>query len=59
MKKYKVIVISVALKNNRVAKYGDIVDEIAFTSNPVKLEQLGYIELVKNVQEAKELKSKK
>ena len=58
MNKYKVIVISVALKNNRVAKYGDIVDEIAFTSNPVKLEQLGYIELVKNVQKAKELKSK-
>ena len=59
MNKYKVIVISVALKNNRVAKYGEEVDEIAFTSNPVKLEQLGYIELVKNVQEAKELKSKK
>lgn len=58
MNKYKVIVISVALKNNRVAKYGEIVDEIAFTSNPVKLEQLGYIELVKNVQKAKELKSK-
>ena len=59
MNKYKVIVISVALKNNRVAKYGEIVDEIAFTSNPVKLKQLGYIELVKNVQETKELKSKK
>ena len=59
MNKYKVIVISVALKNNRVAKYGEIVDEIAFTSNPVELEQLGYIELVKNVQETKELKSKK
>ena len=59
MKKYKVIVISVALKNNRVAKYGEIVDEIAFTSNPVELEQLGYIELVKEVQETKELKSKK
>ena len=58
MNKYKVIVISVALKNNRVAKYGEIVNEIAFTSNPVKLEQLGYIELVKNVQKAKELKSK-
>ena len=59
MNKYKVIVISVALKNNRVAKYGEIVDEIAFTINPIKLEQLGYIELVKNVQETKELKSKK
>ena len=59
MNKYKVIVISVALKNNRVAKYGEIVNEIAFTSNPVKLEQLGYIELVKEVQETKELKSKK
>ena len=59
MEKYRIIVISVALKNNRVAKYGEIVDAIAFTSNPVKLEQLGYIELVKNVQKTKELKSKK
>ena len=46
MNKYKVIVISVALKNNRVAKYGEIVDAIAFASNPKTLEKLGYIELV-------------
>ena len=47
MEKYRIIVISVALKNNRVAKYGEIVDAIAFASNPKTLEKLGYIELVK------------
>ena len=52
MNKYKVIVISVALKNNRVAKYGEIVDAIAFASNPKTLEKLGYIELVKEKKKA-------
>ena len=52
MNKYKVIVISVALKNNRVAKYGEIVDAITFASNPKTLEKLGYIELVKEKKKA-------
>lgn len=52
MNKYKVIVISVALKNNRVAKYDEIVDAIAFASNPKTLEKLGYIELVKEKKKA-------
>ena len=52
MEKYRIIVISVALKNNRVAKYGEIVDAIAFASNPKTLEKLGYIELVKEKKKA-------
>ena len=52
MEKYKIIVISVALKNNRVAKYDEIVDAIAFASNPKTLEKLGYIELVKEKKKA-------
>ena len=52
MNKYKVIVISVALKNNRVAKYDEIVDAIPFASNPKTLEKLGYIELVKEKKKA-------
>ena len=52
MKNYKIIVISVVLKNNRVAKYGEEVDEIAFASNPKTLEKLGYIELVKEKKKA-------
>lgn len=58
MEKYKVIVISVALKNNRVAKYGDIVDGIAFASNPKTLEKLGYIELVKEKKKAEDKNNK-
>ena len=58
MNKYKVIVISVALKNNRVAKYGEIVDAIAFASNPKTLEKLGYIELVKEKKKAADKTSK-
>ena len=58
MNKYKVIVISVALKNNRVAKYGEIVDAIAFASNPKTLEKLGYIELVKEKKKADDKTSK-
>lgn len=58
MEKYKIIVISVALKNNRVAKYGEIVDAIAFASNPKTLEKLGYIELVKEKKKAADKTSK-
>ena len=58
MNKYKVIVISVALKNNRVAKYDEIVDAIAFASNPKTLEKLGYIELVKEKKKADDKPSK-
>ena len=58
MEKYKIIVISVALKNNRVAKYGEIVDAIAFASNPKTLEKLGYIELVKEKKKADDKPSK-
>ena len=58
MEKYKIIVISVALKNNRVAKYGEIVDAIAFASNPKTLEKLGYIEFVKEKKKADDKTSK-
>lgn len=58
MEKYRIIVISVALKNNRVAKYGEIVDAIAFASNPKTLEKLGYIELVKEKKKADDKPSK-
>lgn len=58
MEKYRIIVISVALKNNRVAKYGEIVDAIAFASNPKTLEKLGYIELVKEKKKADDKASK-
>ena len=58
MEKYRIIVISVALKNNRVAKYGEIVDAIAFASNPKTLEKLGYIELVKEKKKAADKASK-
>ena len=58
MEKYRIIVISVALKNKRVAKYGEIVDAIAFASNPKTLEKLGYIELVKEKKKADDKASK-
>lgn len=58
MEKYRIIVISVALKNNRVAKYSEIVDAIAFASNPKTLEKLGYIELVKEKKKADDKASK-
>lgn len=58
MEKYRIIVISVALKNNRVAKYGEIVDAIAFASNPKTLEKLGYIEFVKEKKKADDKTSK-
>ena len=58
MEKYRIIVISVALKNNRVAKYDEIVDAIAFASNPKTLEKLGYIELVKEKKKADDKASK-
>jgi len=47
MKKYKVIVIKHQLKNQVVAKFGTIVDEIQLNNNADELVKQGFIELVK------------
>ena len=48
MKKYKVIVIKHQLKNQVVAKCGDIVDESQLNNNADELVKKGFIELVKD-----------
>ena len=54
MAKYKVLVIGLSLKNNKVAKFGDIVVESQLSSDVESLVKGKYIELVdeKEVEEA-------
>lgn len=47
MAKYKVLVIGISIKNNKVAKFGEIVDESQLCSNPDELVKGKYIERVK------------
>ena len=47
MAKYKILVIEHCLKNNVVAKYGEIVEESQLTSPADELVEAGFIEEVK------------
>jgi len=46
MAKYRVITIAMAVKNNRIAEFGQFVDDSELTINPSKLIEEGFIELV-------------
>ena len=51
MRKYKVIQIALAVKNNRVANFGEFVDESELTVNPNELVKSGALELVESEEE--------
>lgn len=46
MSKYKVITIAMAVKNNRIAKFGETVDDSELTTNPSALIEEGFLEEV-------------
>jgi hypothetical protein len=48
MAKYKVKTIAVAVKNNRVANHGELVDDSELTANPSEMIEAGSIELVQS-----------
>ena len=54
MAKYKVLVIGLSLKNNKVAKFGDLVEESQLTSSVDELLKGNFI---KEVNEPKEVKT--
>jgi hypothetical protein len=56
MAKYRILVFAHLVKNNGVAKYGDIVDESLLNNNAEALVQQGFVELV---EEPKKEESKK
>ena len=49
--KYKVKTLALAVKNNRIAKHGELVDDSELTINPSELVQSGAIELHASVSE--------
>jgi len=51
MAKYKVITLAMAVKNNRIAKFGELVDDSELTLNPSALIEGGYMEKVEEVDE--------
>ena len=53
MAKYKVLVIGLSLKKNKVAKFGDLVEESQLTSSVDELIRGNFIEEVKEVEEVK------
>ena len=46
MPKYKVVTIAIAVKNNRIAKHGETVDDSELTVNASELVEAGSIELI-------------
>jgi hypothetical protein len=50
MAKYKVITISVAVKNNRIAKFGEEVDDSELTVNGNALVVAGSLQLIKGTE---------
>lgn len=55
MAKYKIIVIAHSLKNNKIAKFGEVVDESQLLLPPKDLK--GFVELVEEVPVEKEIDS--
>lgn len=55
MAKYKVLVIGLSLKKNKVAKFGDLVEESQLSSDIESLVKGNYIELVKEDNDSVEL----
>lgn len=51
MAQYKVITLAMAVKNNRIAKFGELVDDSELTLNPSALIEGGYMEKVDEVEE--------
>ncbi len=48
MSKYKIKVIAHQLKNQVIAKYGDLVDETQLLGNASELANLGFVELIED-----------
>ena len=47
MSKYKVLTIAIAVKNNRIARFGETVDDSELTVNASELIKAGSLELIK------------
>jgi len=48
MAKYKVITLAMAVKNNRIARFGETVDDSELTLNPSELIKEGFIEEIES-----------
>lgn len=55
MAKYKVLVIAHSLKNNKIANFGEEVDESQLTSPAKELVNAGFIEEVKSEESVEDL----
>lgn len=49
MSKYKVITIAIAVKKNRIARFGETVDDSELTVNAISLIEAGSLELIPDV----------
>lgn len=57
MAKYKVLTIALAVKNNRVARFGEEVSESELTVNPSELVKLGALELLESEEDTIEVEA--
>ena len=55
MAKFRVKVIAHCVKNNKIAKYGDVIDESQLNSSAYELVNAGFIEEVKAEESANDL----
>ena len=55
MAKFKVLVIAHSVKNNKIAKYGDVIDESQLNSSAYELVNAGFIEEVKAEESVEDL----
>lgn len=53
MSKYKVLTIAIAVKNNRIAKFGEKVDDSELTTNAAELIEAGALELIEEKKSTK------
>ena len=56
MAKYKVLVIAMTVKNNQVAKSGQIVDDSQLNTSAFELINAGFIEVVEEEKEVEKVK---
>lgn len=54
MSKYKVLTIAIAVKNNRIAKFGEKVDDSELTTNAAELIEAGALELIEEKKSTKD-----
>lgn len=59
MATYKVITLAMAVKNNRIASFGETVDDSELTTNPSKLIKEGFIKEIESEESSEKSEEKK